>query len=119
MLPTTIFYKSFCLEFKKIAALSLWTGIPSLPAVPHYFANAFQNLVAVAVATDYTFERAKDIKDLLENPEALAAALASTQPKAEAVKETAAAAPAPTKAAEPEKKEEEEEEDGGFGGLFD
>jgi large subunit ribosomal protein LP0 len=110
--------QKFLSGVQKIAALSLWTGIPSLPAVPHYFANAFQNLVAVAVATDYTFERAKDIKDLLANPEALAAALASTQPKAEAVKETAAAAPA-AKAPEPEKKEEEEEEDGGFGGLFD
>jgi large subunit ribosomal protein LP0 len=105
---------------QKIAALSLWTGIPSLPAVPHYFANAFRNLVAVAVATDYTFERAAEVKELLANPEALAAALASTAAAAPA----AAAAPskqesaAPAKAAEPEKKEEEEEEDMGFG-LFD
>jgi len=110
--------QKFLSGVQKIAALSLWTGIPSLPAVPHYFANAFRNLLAVSVATDYTFERSKEIKELLENPEALAA-LASTQTKVEAVQETAAAAPAPTKAAEPEKKEEEEEEDGGFGGLFD
>jgi len=109
--------QKFLSGVQKIAALSLWTGIPSLPAVPHYFANAFRNLLAVSVATDYTFERSKEIKELLENPEALAA-LASTQTKVEAVQETAAA-PAPTKAAEPEKKEEEEEEDGGFGGLFD
>jgi len=103
---------------QKIAALSLWTGIPSLPAVPHYFANAFNNLIAVSVATDYTFERSKDIKELLANPEALAA-LATTQTKAEPAKQETAAA-APTKAAEPAKKEEEEEEeDGGFGGLFD
>jgi large subunit ribosomal protein LP0 len=102
---------------QKIAALSLWTGIPSLPAVPHYFANAFNNLIAVSVATDYTFERSKDIKELLANPEALAA-LATTQTTAEPAKQETAAA-APTKAAEPEKKEEEEEEDGGFGGLFD
>jgi large subunit ribosomal protein LP0 len=103
---------------QKIAALSLWTGIPSLPAVPHYFANAFNNLIAVSVATDYTFERSKEIKELLANPEALAA-LATTQTTAVPAKQETAAA-APTKAAEPVKKEEEEEEeDGGFGGLFD
>jgi len=109
----------FLAGVQKLAALSLWTGIPSLPAVPHYFANAFRNLVAVAVATDYTFERAREVKELLENPEALAA-LASVQTTtavaAPAAKETAAPA---AKAAEPEKKEEEEEEDGGFGGMFD
>jgi len=111
----------FLAGVQKLAALSLWTGIPSLPAVPHYFANAFRNLVAVSVATDYTFERAREVKELLENPEALAA-LASTQTSAAApaAQETAAAPAA--KAAEPAKKVEEEEEEegeGGFGGLFD
>jgi len=107
---------------QKLAALSLWTGIPSVPAIPHYFANAFRNLVAISVATDYTFERAREIKDLLSNPEALAAALAQSS-AASAVPEAAPeveAAPS-KKQAEPEKKKEEEpeEEDEGFGGLFD
>jgi len=110
----------FLAGVQKLAALSLWTGIPSLPAVPHYFANAYRNLLAVAVATDYTFERAREVKELLENPEALAALASVTTSAAPAAQESApaAAAAAPAKAAEPEKKEEEEEEEG-FGGLFD
>jgi large subunit ribosomal protein LP0 len=109
----------FVAGVQKVAALSLWTGIPSLPAVPHYFANAFANLVAISVATDYTFERAREVKELLSNPEALAAALASQTSAAPVVEAKKEAAAAPAKAAEPEKKEEEEDEEGGFGGLFD
>jgi len=105
---------------QKLAALSLGSGIPSLPALPHYFANAFRALLAISVATDITFERSKEIKELLDNPEALAAlqssAVVETSAPAAAV---TAAAPA-KKEAEPAKKEEEEEEiDEGFGGLFD
>jgi len=103
---------------QKLAALSLATGIPSLPALPHYFANAFRSLLAISVATDITFERSKEIKELLENPEALAAlqssAVADDTP---AAAETSAPA---AKEAEPAKKDEEEEEaEEGFGGLFD
>jgi len=107
----------FLAGVQKMAALSLATGIPSLPALPHYFANAFRSLLAISVATDITFERSKEIKELLENPEALAAlqssAVADDTP---AAVETSAPA---AKEAEPAKKEEEEEEeDMGFG-LFD
>jgi large subunit ribosomal protein LP0 len=110
----------FLAGVQKLAALSLWTGIPSVPAVPHYFANAFRNLLAVSLATDYTFERARELKDLLSNPEALAAALASQSTTTEAPAAASEAAPA-KKDAEPEKKkdDEEEPEEEGFGGLFD
>jgi len=105
---------------QKLAALSLATGIPSLPALPHYFANAFRSLLAISVATDITFERSKEIKELLENPEALAALQSSsTSAAAPAADAESSSAPA-AKEAEPAKKEEEEEEaDEGFGGLFD
>jgi len=105
---------------QKIAALSLGTGIPTLPALPHYFANAFRSLVAISVATEITFERSKEIKELLENPEALAALQTTDVTEEEpAAAQTSASAPA-AKEAEPAKKEEEEEEDdAGFGGLFD
>jgi len=112
----------FLAGVQKLAALSLWTGIPSVPAIPHYFANAFRNLLAVSVATDYSFDRAQELKDLLSNPEALAAALASqtsTSAASEVPAASSAASAAPAKKeAEPEKKEEEEEDEG-FGGLFD
>jgi len=104
---------------QKIAALSLGTGIPSLPALPHYFSNAFRFLLAISVATDITFERSKEIKELLENPEALAALTQSAAVTEEAPAATTSAAPA-AKETEPAKKDEEEEEtDEGFGGLFD
>jgi len=109
----------FSFGVQRIAALSLQINIPTIAAVPHYFANAYQKIVAISLATDYTFERIAKLKDLLSNPEALAAAAAAS---------AAAAAPAPAqkeeKKAAPkeekkeEKKEEEEEDEGGFGDLF-
>jgi len=106
---------------QKLAALSLATGIPSLPALPHYFANAFRSLLAISVATDITFERSKEIKELLENPEALAALQSAGSSAATPAAAAAESSSAPAaKEAEPAKKEEEEEEaDEGFGGLFD
>jgi len=105
---------------QKLAALSLATGIPSLPALPHYFANAFRSLLAISVATDITFERSKEIKELLENPEALAALQSSSTSAAAPTADAESSSAPATKEAEPAKKEEEEEEaDEGFGGLFD
>jgi large subunit ribosomal protein LP0 len=107
----------FLAGVQKLAALSLGSGIPTIVAFPHYIANAYRNLLAIALASEVTFERAEKFKELLANPDALAAAAAP--------EESAAAAPAPAaeekpaKAPEPEKKEEEEEEEeGGFGDLF-
>jgi len=107
---------------QKLAALSLGAGIPSLPALPHYFANAFRSLLAISVATDITFERSKEIKELLENPDALAAlqTTSTVVEEAPAAQAPTSAAPAKKEEAAPAKKEEEEEEvDEGFGGLFD
>jgi large subunit ribosomal protein LP0 len=106
----------------QLTALSLAAGIPTISSVPHNFVNAFRKLVAISLETEITFERVANLKQLLSNPEALAAAQAA-----------AAAASAPTAAApaaaakeekkvekKEEKKEEEPEEDeAGFGGLFD
>jgi len=114
-----VILSKFLSGVQKLAALSLGAGIPSLPALPHYFANAFRSLLAISVATDITFERSKEIKAILENPEALAALQTSAAVEEEAPAAAQSSAPA-TKEAEPAKKEEEEEEvDEGFGGLFD
>lgn len=113
--------KKFSFGVQCLSALSLQVNFPSLPAVPHYFGNAYKNLIAIAVATDYTFDKVAELKNLLDNPEALAALSAQTSvaSTSEAPASSAASAPA---AKEPEKpKEEEEEEDegeGGFGDLF-
>jgi large subunit ribosomal protein LP0 len=109
----------FMSSVQKLAALSLGANLPTIAAFPHYIANAYRNLLAISLASDYTFDRAEKFKELLANPDALASAAAAS------AHEPAAAAPAPAQEEkapakpEPEKKEEEEEEDeGGFGDLF-
>eukprot|EP01025_Chloroclados_australasicus_P016370 TRINITY_DN1818_c0_g1_i2.p1 TRINITY_DN1818_c0_g1~~TRINITY_DN1818_c0_g1_i2.p1 ORF type:complete len:318 (+),score=46.84 TRINITY_DN1818_c0_g1_i2:99-1052(+) len=94
----------------RIACVSLAIGYPSLPSVPHSLARGFKNLLSLAVATDIDFERANEIKELLNmDPEALAALAAASAPAAEDTKEATPVV---------EEEEEEEDEDMGFG-LFD
>jgi len=110
--------KKFSFGVQCLSALSLQIHFPTLPAVPHYFGNAYKNLVAIALATDYTFDKVAELKNLLDNPEALAALQASA-PAASAPAASAPAASAAAPAKEPEKEEEkEDDEEGGFGDLF-
>lgn len=102
----------FASGISMVAALSLGLGYPTLAAAPHMFANAFKNVVAVALEVDYSFPEADKIKEYLKDPSkfAVAAAPAATSD-----------APAPAAAAEEEKKpepEEESDDDMGFS-LFD
>lgn len=98
----------FSAAVRNIATISLATKIPTLPAVSHWLFNNYKNLLAVSVATDYTFEGSEGIKDRLANPEAYAAAAPAA---------TAASSSAPAAAAV---EEEESESDGDMGmGLFD
>ena len=84
------------------------TGVPNKASVPHILADAFKNLLAVAVATEYTFPQAAHIKEVLKNPGAFAAAPAA-----------APAAAAPAKAAAKAPEPEPEEEEAGAFSLFD
>ncbi|SBS83792.1 60S ribosomal protein P0, putative [Plasmodium ovale] len=93
-----------------IAALSRSVGIITEASYPHVFVEAFKNIVALVIDTDYTFPLMKNIKDMIENPQAYAAAPATAAkddaPKKEEVKK--------------QEEEEEEEEDGFMGfGMFD
>jgi len=108
-------------EISKIAAISLATGHPTTASIPHTVANGYKNLVAIALATTYSFKQVESLKALLADPEALkkaqAAASASSAP--------AASAPAAGGAAPAAKKEEKKKDDddddagaGGMGGLF-
>jgi large subunit ribosomal protein LP0 len=100
----------FLSGIKTVAAISLALNYPTLVSVTHSLVNAYKNLIAVSVATDYTFEGSEKAKEYLANPEAFAVAAAPT----------AAAEAAPAAKVEEEKKEEEEEEDDDMGfGLFD
>jgi large subunit ribosomal protein LP0 len=98
----------FSTGIKTIAAISLALNYPTIVSVVHSLVNGYKNLLAVALATDYTFEGAEKAKEYLANPEAFAAA-------APAASEAAPAAAVEEKEAE---KEEESDDDMGFG-LFD
>jgi len=97
--------EQFMSGVKTVAAISLALNYPTLPSVMHSLVNSHKNLLAVALATDITFEGAEKAKAYLENPEAFAVAAAPA---------AAAAASADAPKAE-EKKEEEEESDDDMG----
>jgi large subunit ribosomal protein LP0 len=90
-----------------VASLSLEVGLPNEASIPHSIANVFKNLLALSVATEYTFKEAEDVKAFLADPSkfAVAAPVASSNT-------TTNSAPAPVE------EEEESEEEMGFGGLF-
>jgi large subunit ribosomal protein LP0 len=104
--------KQFAVGLRNITCISLGLGIPTTVAVPHFIANAYKNLLAIAVETEYSFPAADKVKEYLKDPSkfAVAAPVAST-PAAS----TTAATPA---AAKVEEKKEESDEEMGFG-LFD
>jgi len=102
----------FATGVQRVAALSLQTNLPTLAAVPHYFGNAFQNLVAISLATDYTFEKVASLKELLANPEALAAATAAaTASVSSSSSSSSSSTPAPAASAPTPKEPEPEPED--------
>ncbi|CAA9988328.1 60S acidic ribosomal protein P0, putative [Plasmodium knowlesi strain H] len=93
-----------------VAALSRSIGVITEASYPHVFVEAFKNIVALVIDTDYTFPLMKKIKDMVENPEAYAASAPVAETKADAPKEEA----------KKQEEEEEEEEDGFMGfGMFD
>jgi len=110
---------SFQRGIKNIAAIGLRVGYPTIASIPHSVANAYKKIVGVSLATSYTFKGTEKIKKLLEDPEALAAALAS----ASSAPAQGGAAPSHVAAevkeeAKAEAKKEESEEEMGAGGLF-
>jgi len=127
-LTNTEILKKVTTGVQRMAALSLQTSFPTIVSVPHLISRAYQELCAISLASDYTFEGVAKLKELLDNPEALAAATAAAAAAAaSAPAATTAAAPTPAAHSAPAAKEapkeeeekEEEEGEGGFGGLFD
>ncbi|KAK9819847.1 hypothetical protein WJX72_003187 [[Myrmecia] bisecta] len=95
---------------RRVAAASLALNYPTLASIPHSVINGYKNVLAVAVATEYTFPLAEKVKAYLADPSAFASAapVETSGGGGEAKKEEA-------KAEEPE---EESDEDMGFS-LFD
>jgi len=86
-----------------VASLSLGLHFPTLASFPHVVLNGYKNLLSIAIGTDYVFDQAKGIRDVLENPEAFAAAA-----PAKGAATTTAAATTEVEAP-PEEPEEEDE----------
>jgi len=98
-----------------VTSLALAISYPTIAAAPHMFINAYKNLLAIAVATEFSFPEAEQIKEYIKDPSKFAA---SAVPAAAAA--SGGGAPAATAKEEEKKDEPEEEEDEDFGmSLFD
>lgn len=49
-----------------VTSLSLALSYPTLAAAPHMFINAYKNVLAVALATEYSFPQAEQVKEYLK-----------------------------------------------------
>merc|ERR1711931_64019 len=115
-IPDEDIRKKFMDGVANVASLSLAIGYPTMASAPHMVINGFKNLVAISLETEISFPEAQTVKDMLSDPEKLAAMLAASAAVAAPAAEEAAA-PA---AAEVKKEESEEESDDDMGlGLFD
>ncbi|KAL6003363.1 hypothetical protein ACLOJK_023586 [Asimina triloba] len=96
-----------------VTALSLAISYPTLAAAPHMFVNGFKNVLAVAIATDYSFPQAEKVKEYLQDPSKFAVAA----PVAAA--DTSGSDPAAATKEEEKKEEpaEESDDDMGFNHL--
>jgi len=99
---------NFVAGIKNIAAISLQIGYPTVASVPHSIINSYKNLLAVSIATEYTFPGAEKVKAYLADPSAFAVAAAPV----------AAAASSSAKVEEKVEEKDESDDDMGFG-LFD
>jgi large subunit ribosomal protein LP0 len=97
-----------------MTALSLGAGIPTAASFPHLISDAFKNLLAASVVTDYEFPEfgGKDLKKAIKEGKVGGGAA----PAAAAAGGKAAAA-APAAAAKQEEPEDDDDFDG-LGGLF-
>uniref|UniRef100_M1C5E6 60S acidic ribosomal protein P0 n=1 Tax=Solanum tuberosum TaxID=4113 RepID=M1C5E6_SOLTU len=105
--------EKFAMGVSMVTSLALAISYPTLAAAPHMFTNAYKNVLAIAIETDYSFPLADKVKEYLADPSKFAVAAAPAA--------AAGSGAAPAAAKEEEKKEEPAEvsdDDMGFS-LFD
>jgi len=108
-------FAGFFRGVRTLTAISAATSFPTITTLPFLLGNAYRKLIAISLATDYTFEGSKQFKEYLADP----SKFASAAPAASAAAPAAAGAAAAKKAEEkPKEKSEESEADMGFS-LFD
>ncbi|KAH0465731.1 hypothetical protein IEQ34_005834 [Dendrobium chrysotoxum] len=89
--------EKFSAGLSMVTSLSLAISYPTLAAAPHMFINAYKNVLAVAIATDYTYPQAEKVKEYLKDPSKFAVSAAP------AASVTPAASTAPAAAVEEKK----------------
>ncbi|KAK9127928.1 hypothetical protein Syun_016725 [Stephania yunnanensis] len=102
--------EKFAAGVSMATALSLAVSYPTLAAAPHMFINAYKNVLAIAVATDYSFPQADKVKEYIADPSKFAVAITSVA----AADSGASAAPAAKEEEKNEEPAEESDEDMGF-----
>jgi len=98
-----VILSKFLVGIGNVASLSLGLSFPSTASFPHVVLNGFKNLLAISLGTEYEFEQANTIKQILENPGAYASAAPSSQSSAPSQQNAAPPEPEP----EPEPEEDE------------
>ncbi|XP_049402948.1 60S acidic ribosomal protein P0 [Solanum stenotomum] len=107
--------EKFAMGVSMVTSLALAISYPTLAAAPHMFTNAYKNVLAIAIETDYSFPLADKVKEYLADPSKFAAVAAAAPAAA------AGSGAAPAAAKEEAKKDEpaeESDDDMGFS-LFD
>lgn len=108
---TDMLINRFTSTLSVIASISLSLGLPTVASIPHSILGAYKNLLSISIETGYTFDQAKLVKDMIENPNSFVGAPTTTN--VTEVKE-----PEPEPEPEPDPVKEESGEDMGFS-FFD
>ena len=58
--------EKFAAGVSLVTSLAMAISYPTLAAAPHLFINAYKNVLAVAVATEYTYPQAEEVKEYLK-----------------------------------------------------
>ncbi|GLT75908.1 hypothetical protein SLA2020_476010 [Shorea laevis] len=84
--------EKFATGVSMVTSLSLAISYPTLAAAPHMFINAYKNVLAIAVATEYSFPQADKVKEYLKDPSKFSVAVAAVAVDAGSAPAAAAAA---------------------------
>lgn len=58
--------EKFATGLSMVTSLSVALAYPTLAAAPHMFVNAYKNVLAIALETDFSFRQAEQVKEYLK-----------------------------------------------------
>jgi len=107
----TVLMTKFMTGVSHVAAFGREIGIPTEAGLPHMMCNAFKNIVATVADINFTFKEVAEIKDILSDPEKLAAMKAAGAASSAGAAAASGGGDKAAAAAAPVEEEEEEEMD--------